>query len=192
MFISVKVKINYNPFSRERLKKIWLVLFPIMLSLIVTISDRYLGFMEYNQHINYLVIIKLVAIIFAVLQVAINYKGGVYKAVEGNKNALKTFAISGVFLIIANLNFTELFNLYPRSADLITNSVWIVLSLIQIAFVMLLDALFNPMYALGYEPIHTMSLSCVLVSFFTVYSFLGAAICLAKTLKQNQSLELAK
>lgn len=190
MFISVKVKINYNPFSKGHLKKIWFVLFPILLSLIVTISDRYLGFMEYNQHMNYLVIIKLVAIIFAVLQVGINYKGGVYKAVESNKNALKTFAISGVFLIIANLNFTELFNLYPRSADLITNSVWIVLSLIQVSFIMLLDALFGPWF--GYEPIHTISLSCVLVSFFTVYSFLSAAICLAKTLKQNYNLELAK
>lgn len=193
MFISVKVKINYNPFSKDRLKRIWLIIFPIILSLILTISNIYLKFVPRDLVDALFQTLHICAGLCAVIQVTRNYKAGVYVPLDNMKSGIISLVIWGVLLILSRFTLPAK-RVYPAEPhyNIITTIVYYIIMIPPAWIMEFLEYLFNHYFAFQYTAIHSFALSNVLVGFFSVYCFLGAAIRFAKTLKQNHNLELAK
>lgn len=195
MFISVKVEINYNPFSRERLKRIAFVSIPIVVSLAITLANQLYNFIPSFREDLLFLYLQLFAGLCAVVQVIHNSKTGFYSPVANMKSGVMSFAVWGIIFVLCNIGlFQFLINrTYPSMVFYNNYIVQAGASVLLIPYVLvglLLGKIFN--FTLMVEGAYFFVLSNVLIGFFSVYCFLGAAIRFAKTLKQNHNLELAK
>lgn len=195
MFISVKVKINYNPFSKERLKRIAFVSIPIVVSVTITLANQFYNFIPSFRENRLFMYLQLFAGLCAVMQVFHNSKTGFYSPVDNMKSGVRSFAIWGIVFVLCNMGLFQfltdrMYSTVVLYNNYIMEAVAGVLFMPYVLVGLLLGKIFN--FTLMVNGEYFFALSNVLIGFFSVYCFLGAVIRLVKTKEYYKNLELVK
>lgn len=195
MFISVKVKINYNPLSKERLKRIAFVSIPIVVSVAITLANQFYNFIPSFREDRLFLYLQLFAGLCAVMQVFHNSKTRFYSPVDNMKSGVRSFAIWGFVFVMCHMGLIQflinrMYSTVVFYNNYIVEAGAVVLLIPYTLIGLLLGKIFN--FTLIVYGAYGLALSNALVGFFSVYCFLGAVIRLVKTKEYYKSLELVK
>lgn len=197
MFMSVKVKFNYNPFSRERLKRICFLAVPVVVSLAITIADYFYKFIPSFRINRLFLYMQLFAELCAVMQVLYNSKTDFYAPVDSMKISAKSAVIWGSIFVLCHIGLIQfLMDRMQSTVVFYSNNIAEtlgVLLLLPYALVgIALNSIFNMPFTISIEAAVTQTLGYVLVGFVSVYCLLGAVIRLVRTNECYKNLELVK
>lgn len=195
MFISVKI--NYNPLSKERLKRICFLAVPVAVSLAITMADYFYKFIPSFRMNRLFLYMQLFAELCAVIQVLYNSKTDFYAPVDSIKIAVKPAVIWGSIFALCHIGFIQfLMDRMHSTVVFYSNNIagtLGVLLLLPYALVgIALNSIFNMPFSISIEASVTQTLGYVLVGFVSVYCLLGAVIRLVKTNECYKNLELVK
>lgn len=197
MFISVKVKINYNPFSREHLKRICFLAVPVVVSLAITMADYFYKFIPSFRINRLFLYMQLFAELCAVMQVLYNSKTDFYLPVDSMKIGVKSAVIWGSIFVLCHIGLIQflmdrLHSTVVFYSNNIAGTLGVLLLLPYALVGIALNSIFNMPFAISIEAAVTQTLGYVLVGFVSVYCLLGAVIRLVRTNECYKNLELVK